>query len=121
MTEQKNMCTKKQKWLPIVLGILLVFFFVKSCNRGRTIDYLDSNMEIVNQQIDSLKNKVKDTLFYLNLHNSRLKDENTALKKRVYDLENVIKDIKEERVLTEKIGTELNKLNNNINKNNNNK
>ena len=115
--QTKEGCPKKQKWIPIILGILLVFFFVRSCNRGRTIDYLDSNMEIVSQQLDSLKDKVKDTLFYVNLYNSRLKDENTALKKRVYDLENSIKDIKAERLTNEKISSELSKLNNNLNNN----
>lgn len=110
-------CKKTNTWIPIILGILLVFFFVRSCNRGRTIDYLDSNMEIVSQQIDSLRTKIKDTLFYVNLHNSRLKDENTALKKRVYDLENSIKEIKAERITNEKISSELSKLNSNFNNN----
>ena len=115
---QTKECKKTNTWIPIILGVLLVFFFVRSCNRGRTIDYLDSNMEIVNQQIDSLKTKIKDTLFYVNLHNSRLKDENTALKKRVYDLENSIKEIKVERITNEKISSELSKLNSNFNNHN---
>ena len=106
----------KPRTINIILSILLVFFFFRSCNKSRKLNYLNKEMVKVEETIDSLKSISKDTILFLRSKNNELTKENTILRDRIQDLEERVIDIKENKNINHQISTELKKLNKNINK-----
>ena len=106
----------KQRTIIIVLSVLLIFFFFRSCNKSRKLDYFNKEMVKMEKTADSLKSISKDTILFLRSKNNELAKENTILRDRIQDLEERVIDIKENKNINHQISTELKKLNKNINK-----
>lgn len=108
----------KPRNIIIVLSILLVFFFFRSCNKSRRLDYINKEMVKMEKTVDSLKSISKDTILFLRSKNNELTKENSLLMERIQDLEERVIDIKESNnKVNHQITNELKKLNNNISKN----
>ena len=106
----------KPRTINIILSILLVFFFFRSCNKSRRLDYMSRELVKIEKSVDSLKQISKDTILFLRSKNNELTNENTVLRDRIQDLEERVIDIKENKNINHQISTELKKLNKNINK-----
>ena len=108
----------KPRNIIIILSILLVFFFFRSCNKGRRLDFINKEMVKMEKTVDSLKSISKDTILFLRSKNNELTKENILLMERIQDLEERVIDIKESNnKVNHQITNELKKLNNNISKN----
>lgn len=108
----------KTRNIIIILSILLVFFFFRSCNKGRMLDFINKEMVKMEKTVDSLKSISKDTILFLRSKNNELTKENGLLMERIQDLEERVIDIKESNnKVNYQITNELKKLNNNISKN----